>query len=81
MLEEKYITNESMQRPNEVKTVTISKITGRLANENTPDEFKKETLTYNASQLQGDGTYTQISVDNTCGGKISPLTPAEQRQR
>lgn len=81
MLEEKYITNESMQRPNEVKTVTISKITGRLANENTPDEFKKETLTYNASQLQGDGTYTQISVDNTCWGKISPLTPAEQRQR
>jgi hypothetical protein len=66
MLEAGYITNETMQRPSEVKPVTISKITGRLANANTPDEFKVETLAYNSAKMQEDGAYTQISVDNVC---------------
>jgi hypothetical protein len=30
-----------------VNTLTISKITGRLANENTPEEFKISTLALN----------------------------------
>ena len=74
-----YITNEVMPK-SDVKSVTISKITGRLANANTPEEFKVSTLTYNTN-IQWDGTYNQISVDNSCWWKISPLTPPEQRQR
>ena len=79
MLEQWYIKNDVMPKA-DVKSVTISKITGRLANENTPEEFKVTTLAYN-SNIAWDGTYTPISVDSTCGGKISPLTPPEQRQR
>lgn len=79
MLADGYITNEAMPKQS-VKSVTISKITGRLANENTPEEFKVSTLAYN-SNIAWDGPYTQISVDNSCGWKISPLTPPEQRQR
>jgi len=79
MLEQWYIKNDPMPKV-DVKSVTISKVTGRLANENTPEEFKVTTLAYN-SNIAWDGTYTPISVDSTCGGKISPLTPPEQRQR
>lgn len=75
-----YIQNENMTQPSDVSTVTISKITWRLANENTPEEFKVSTLTYNKN-IPWDDTYTTISVDKMCGGKISPLTPADQRQR
>jgi len=38
------------------------------------------TTSFNTN-IPSDGPYTTISVDNSCGGKISPLTPAEQRQR
>jgi membrane peptidoglycan carboxypeptidase len=79
MLDQWYIKNDSMPKV-DVKSVTISKITGRLANDNTPEEFKVTTLAYNAN-IPWDNTYTPISVDSTCGGKISPLTPPEQRQR
>jgi membrane peptidoglycan carboxypeptidase len=79
MLEQWYIKNDSMTKV-DVKSVNISKITGRLANENTPEEFKVSTLAYN-SNIPWDNAYTPISIDSTCGGKISPLTPPEQRQR
>lgn len=62
------------------KSVTISKITGRLAGEGTPEEYRVSTVGFNTN-IPADGAYTTISVDNSCGGKISPLTPAEQRQR
>jgi penicillin-binding protein 1A len=79
MLSAGYITNDPMSKI-DVKSVTISKVTWRLANDNTPVEYKVSTLAYN-SNIPWDSPYTQISVDNVCWWKISPLTPPEQRQR
>jgi hypothetical protein len=64
----------------DIKPVMISKVTGKLANNNTPEEFRVSTFGYNID-IPGDTVYTPISVDSSCGGKISPLTPPEQRQR
>ena len=75
-----YLQNKAMPTVWWTKSVTISKITGRLANESTPAEFKVTTIGFNTA-IPADGPYTTISIDNSCGGKISPLTPPEQRQR
>ena len=80
LLAQGYLKNDPMPSVAGTKEVTISKITGRLANENTPEEYKVKTVGFNTA-LPADGSYTTISIDNFCGGKISPLTPPEQRQR
>lgn len=80
LLQEEKLKNDPMPTVPGAKTVTISKITGRIATESTPEEYRVETIWYNV-EIPADGTYTTISVDNFCGGKISPLTPPEQRQR
>lgn len=79
MLAQGHIKNEEMAViPG--KQVTISKITGRTATEATPEEFKVSTIGFNTA-IPADGAYTSITVDNACGGKVSPLTPPEQRQK
>ena len=79
LLEKWMITNDPMTTV-PWKSVTISKVTWRLANENTPEEYKVTTTAFNAD-IPWDGPYTSITVDASCGGKLSPLTPAEQRQQ
>lgn len=80
LLKEGFITNEPMSS-NPLTKVTISKVTWRIATENTPDEFKVDTLSSNSSDIPLDTNYTTISVDSLCGWKLSPLTPALERQR
>lgn len=79
MLEQWYMTNDTMPVVGG-KQVTISKITWRLATDSTPEEYKVSTVGFNTN-IPSDWAYTTISIDNSCAGKISPLTPPEQRQR
>lgn len=80
LLAEGYLENNPMPAVGGTKEVTISKITGRIATEATPEEYKIKTVWFNTA-IPADGSYTTITIDNSCGGKISPLTPPEQRQR
>lgn len=79
MLAQGYLKNDPMPVvPG--KQVTISKITGRIATADTPVEYQVQTVGFNVD-IPADRPYNTISVDSLCGGKISPLTPSEQRQR
>jgi hypothetical protein len=42
------MTNDPMSKV-DVKSVTISKVTGRLANDSTPAEYRISTLAYNSN--------------------------------
>lgn len=70
-----YITNEL---PNEVdvKEVTISKLSGKLANAQTPLEFTKRSLSYlQTAPSAVDDNVTSIEIDKLCNGIPTELTP------
>ncbi len=71
-----YLTNEDMT-PVEVKKVTISKYSWKLASDKTPSAFRVNTLWYiNNLPTEYDGWVRKIELDWLCMGKISELTPA-----
>ncbi len=64
--------------PIEVKDVTISKISGKLASDSTPEEQKIVTQAYlSTTPTDVDTTTTAIQIDKACMGKISDVTPRE----
>ncbi len=69
-----------MVRPNDVTSVSISRATGRLANDTTPEELVVSALTYNKN-IPADDTYTAIEIDTSCIGVVTPLTPSNQIAR
>jgi len=78
LLKNNYITNENMPSV-EVSPVSISKISGRLATENTPWEFVISTLWYAYNQVGlADPGATPILYDSLCKWKASPYTPAAE---
>lgn len=71
-----YLTDEDMT-PVEVKNITISKYSWKLASEQTPSSMRVNTIWYiNNLPTEYDGTVRKVELDGLCMGKISELTPA-----
>lgn len=71
-----YLTDEDMT-PVEVKNITISKYSGKLASEQTPAAFRVNTIWYiNNLPTDYDGWVRKVELDWLCMGKVSELTPA-----
>ena len=81
LLNNNYITNEEMP-VRDVINLTISSISWKLPWENTPSEFIKETMALNGNAPAAvEGPITEIEIDTSCYGKVSPLTPSDQIKR
>lgn len=77
LLRDDLIQSENVS-PIEVKDVTISKLSGKLATESTPEDQKIVSQAYIANvPTDGDTTTTAIQIDKACMGKISDVTPRE----
>lgn len=77
LLKDDLIQSENVS-PIEVKDVVISKISGKLANENTPEDQKVSTIAYLSTiPTEGDSGMTPLQVDKACMGKVSEVTPQE----
>ncbi len=62
--------------PIEVKNVTISKLSGKLAGDNTPESYRVSTMWYiNQLPTQTDDAFASIQVDKACMGKVTESTP------
>ena len=73
-----YITNKEM--PNvETSSVSISKVTWKLASSTTPSELVTSTLWYvNSLPKETDGEITMYEYDAACLWVVSPMTPIEE---
>ena len=78
MLSKWYIQNQDMS-PVDVDSLSISKVTGKIATDQTPKEFVIKTLAFNAGVWTDTNPYTLIPIDLSCGWKASPLTPMDQK--
>ncbi len=71
------LINNENPTPVEVKEVTISKLSGKIATQSTPQKYIVTTMWYiNKLPSQNDDAAVAIQVDRLCGGKVSQLTPA-----
>ncbi|HNG96909.1 MAG TPA: transglycosylase domain-containing protein, partial [Candidatus Absconditabacterales bacterium] len=71
-----YLRNEDM-KPVEVKQLTISKYSGKLASEQTPSAMRVSTWGFiDNLPTDYDGGVRKVEIDRLCMGKISELTPA-----
>lgn len=77
LLRDDLIQSENVS-PIEVKDVAISKVSGRLVTENTPEDQRVSSLAYiNTVPSVGDDTMTPVQIDKACMGKVSDITPRE----
>lgn len=77
LLKANLIQSENVS-PIEVKDVAISKISGRLASESTPEELRTSSIAYiNTVPAAVDTTTSPIQIDKACMGKVSDVTPRE----
>ena len=77
LLKEDLIQSENVS-PIEVKDVAISKVSGRLVTENTPEEYRVSSLAYiNTVPSASDDSMSPIQIDKACMGKVSDVTPRE----
>lgn len=73
------IVNETIN-PVDISEVQISKISGKLAGDNTPTEFVVSSKAYNETRPSTtDAGATRIEFDKACNGLLSPYTPLEDR--
>lgn len=62
--------------PIETKNVTISKLSGRLAAESTPETYRVSTMGYiQTLPTQYDDTFSPLQIDKACMGKVTENTP------
>jgi hypothetical protein len=60
----------------DVKSVSISKISGKLSNFDTPLAFTQKSLGYiQTLPSEVDDNIKKVDVDTLCNGKPGPLTP------
>jgi hypothetical protein len=60
----------------EVKSVNISKLSGKLINANTPLAFTKKSLGYiDSLPTQADQSVRKFQIDSLCDGLPNDLTP------
>lgn len=77
MLKQGLIQSENVS-PIEVKDVAISKLSGKLVTDSTPEDQRVSSIAYiHQLPTEGDNTMTPVQVDKACGGKISDVTPRE----
>jgi penicillin-binding protein 1A len=75
LLKEWYIQNETATS-SEVKEVVISKISWKLASQNTPAWFAAKSLSYAlTTPTEFDSSVTSTEVDMLCNGTPTELTP------
>ena len=76
LLKNNYISNEWMTAV-DVWTVSISKLSGKLAWDGTPSEYVVSSMWYAATlPSEVDGWATPVEYDASCNGLASPLTAA-----
>lgn len=69
-----YITDGDIPEV-DLMSVSISKISGKAASENTPGEFTISSVKFNDSPgLPEDDGVTPITFDASCNGAVSPYT-------
>lgn len=68
------IVSENMKDVPNISSVTISKISGKLANANTPEWFAVKTYAYNVPNA-ADTPMVPYKFDILCWGKVSQYTP------
>ncbi len=62
--------------PVEVKDVAISRLSWKLANNNTPAQYKINSMGYiNSLPTETDSTFSPIQIDKACMGKVTEMTP------
>ena len=72
------LTNEEMPMK-DTSTVNISKLSWKLASDQTPADLVISTLWWNGMlPKEADNGVREIEVDLACFGKVSPLTPTER---
>ena len=72
------LTNEEMPM-RDTSTLNISKLSGKLASDQTPADLVVSTLWWNGMlPKEADTGVRDMEVDLACFGKVSPLTPAER---
>lgn len=70
------LISNQLPEQKEVKSVTISKISGKLVNNESPLAFAVTSLGYiNTLPTALDSSIEAIKVDALCNGKVGPLTP------
>ncbi len=79
LLSQKLIKSEKMNKVAWIKPVTISKITGKLANENTPENFAVKSVSYKLPN-KVDTPISTIKFDTLCAGAVSEYTPSEEQR-
>ena len=81
LLDSNYISNSEM--PNiGTETLTISRITGRLADETTPLALTVTTTKYiNTLLSTTDEPVTEVEYDALCLGVASPMTPSTELKK
>lgn len=78
LLKNNYITSETMKSV-DTSSVQISKISGKLATENTPAEFVVSSIAYAGwPGFSEDEWASPIQYDSACGGMPSSLTPPQE---
>ena len=81
LLDNNYLTNEEMP-VRDVVSLRISTVSWKLPWETTPAELIKETMWLNGhAPATTEWTITEMEIDSSCYGKVSPLTPYEQIKR
>ena len=78
MLAKGYITNEEM--PNkDTSSISISSVSWKLPSEATPVSLVTKTLGWNwLLPKETEWPISEIEIDTSCFGKVSPFTPADQ---
>lgn len=66
-------------QPTGVKNITLSSVSGGIASENTPEEFRVDSLHMNTPNYT-DTSMQPIQVDALCNGIITDATPIAARR-
>ncbi|MCK9272097.1 penicillin-binding protein [Candidatus Gracilibacteria bacterium] len=72
----KNIKKEDFKKPESVISATISKASGRLASDSTPQDLKITTI-FAVKPTEYDSGAKKIEVDVTCNGKVTDVTPPD----
>ncbi|AHB40930.1 hypothetical protein P148_SR1C00001G0116 [candidate division SR1 bacterium RAAC1_SR1_1] len=81
LMKNNYITNDAVKSV-DVTSVDISKISGKLASENTPSELVISSLRYiHSPALESDAGVNAFEYDILCNGAQSPTTPLDSLKK
>jgi len=67
---------EKFQKPDSVYSATISRISGRKATANTPENMRVTTL-FAVAPSEFENSVKEIEIDSLCGGKVTDSTPQD----